>query len=176
MLGGGDIRVSRLLAGFRHSADGSHEWEDRLCRPAAGYVDYVVANGGLDGRVRHRTLPAELGSPRTARETVRMACRDWRLDAHTCDDALLVATELVANAVDHARTPCVLTLSRDQDGLRITVRDFAPGQLPQLQPVDVTAERGRGLQVVAAVSSEWGVAAVDGEKSVWAVVPEGTEV
>jgi anti-sigma regulatory factor (Ser/Thr protein kinase) len=104
-----------------------------------------------------------------------VACRDWRVDDQACEDALLVATELVANAVDHAQTPCVLTLSRDREGLRITVRDFAPGQLPQLQPVDVTAARGRGLQVVAAVSSEWGVTTVDGEKSVWAVLPEGTE-
>jgi anti-sigma regulatory factor (Ser/Thr protein kinase) len=173
MLGGGDIRVSPLLTPFRHSADGSHEWENRLCRPAAGYVDFVVANGGLDGWIRHRMLPAELGSTRAARETVRVACRDWRLDDHTCDDALLVATELVANAVDHAQTPCVLTVSRDHDGLRITVRDFAPRQLPELQPVDVTASRGRGLQVVAAVSSEWGVTTVDGEKSVWAVLAEG---
>ena len=85
----------------------------------------------------------------------------------------VVATELVANAVDHAQTPCVLTVSRDHDGLRITVRDFAPRQLPELQPVDVTASRGRGLQVVAAVSSEWGVTTVDGEKSVWAVLAEG---
>ncbi|WP_433291761.1 ATP-binding protein [Pseudonocardia sp. CA-142604] len=136
----------------------------------------MVANGGLDGRVRHRTLPAELGSTRAARETVRVACRDWRVDDHTCDDALLVATELVANAVDHAQTPCVLILSRDHDGLRITVRDFAPRQLPELQPVDVTAARGRGLQVVAAVSRDWGVTTVDGEKSVWAVLQEeGTE-
>jgi hypothetical protein len=103
-----------------------------------------------------------------------MACRDWRLDEQTCDDALLVATELVANAVDHAQTPCVLTLSRGDGGLRITVRYFAPWQLPQLRPVDVTAPRGRGLLVVAAVSRDWGVTTVDGEKSVWAVLPEGT--
>jgi anti-sigma regulatory factor (Ser/Thr protein kinase) len=174
MLGGGDIRVSPSALPFRHSAAGSHERENRLFRPVAGYVVLVVANGGLDGRIRHRTLPAELGSPRAARETVRVACRDWRLDDHTCDDALLVATELVANAVDHAQTPCVLTLSRDHDGLRITVRDFAPWQLPELQPLDLTASRGRGLQVVAAVSSAWGVTAVDGEKAVWAVLTEGT--
>jgi anti-sigma regulatory factor (Ser/Thr protein kinase) len=156
-----------------HSVDGSREWENRLCRPAAGYADVVVANGGLDGRIRRRMLPANLGSPRAARETVRLACHDWLVDDHTCEDALLVATELVANAVDHARTPCVLTLSRDHDALRITVRDFAPSQLPELQPLDVTTTRGRGLQVVAAVASEWGVTTLDGEKSVWAVLAEG---
>jgi anti-sigma regulatory factor (Ser/Thr protein kinase) len=158
---------------MRHSADGSHERENRLCRPVAGYVVLVVAYGGLDGRSRYRTLPAELGAPRAARETVRLACRDWRLDDDTCDDAVLVATELVANAVDHAGTPCVLTLSRDHAGLRITVRDFAPWHLPQLQPLDVTAPRGRGLQVVAAVSTAWGVIVIDGGKSVWALLTEG---
>ncbi|WP_433277996.1 ATP-binding protein [Pseudonocardia xinjiangensis] len=133
-----------------------------------------MADGGPGGWSRHRALPAEPVAPRAAREVVRGACRDWHLDQETCDDAVLVATELVANVVDHAHTSCVLTVSRAAAGLRIDVRDFSASPLPELRPVDVRAPRGRGLQVVAAVSAAWGVVTdLDGGKSVWAVVANG---
>jgi anti-sigma regulatory factor (Ser/Thr protein kinase) len=70
-----------------------------------------------------------------------------------CEDAVLVATELVANVVDHASTPCTLTVSVHGEGLLIEVRDFYPCPPPQPRPVDPNSRRGRGLQVVAAVSS-----------------------
>jgi anti-sigma regulatory factor (Ser/Thr protein kinase) len=133
-----------------------------------------VADGGPGGWSRHQALPAEPVAPRAAREVVRRACRDWHLDQETCDDALLVATELVANVVDHAHTSCVLTVSRTAAGLRIDVRDFSASPVPELRPVDVGAPRGRGLQVVAAVSAAWGVTDLDGGKSVWAVVVNGS--
>jgi sigma-B regulation protein RsbU (phosphoserine phosphatase) len=133
-----------------------------------------VADGLLGGWSRHQALSAEPTAPRAAREVIRGACRDWHLDQETCDDAVLVATELVANVVDHAHTSCVLTVSRSAAGLRIDVRDFSAGPLPELRPVNVLASRGRGLQVVAAVSAAWGVIDLDGGKSVWAVVANGT--
>jgi Histidine kinase-like ATPase domain len=143
-----------------------------LCRLAAGYV-VPVGDGGPVGWMRHRALPAQPTSPRAAREVVRGACRDWQLDQETCDDAVLIATELVANVVDHAHTSCVLTVSRASAGLRIDVRDFSACSLPEPRAVDVLALRGRGLQVVAAVSAAWGVIDLDVGKSVWAVVADG---
>lgn len=133
-----------------------------------------VVEGGPDGGIRYRALPAELSSPREARELVRAACRDWQVDEDTCEDAALVATELVANVVDHAHTPCVLTVSRDGLGLRIDVEDFYPCAMPGPRPVDLAAPRGRGLQVITAVSVVWGVTDLDGGKSVWAVLSGGS--
>ena len=67
------------------------------------------------------------------------------------DAALLVATELATNAVEHARTEFWVTLSIEDPGiLQISVRDYSTQRL-EPRPRDVFADRGRGLQVVAAL-------------------------
>jgi anti-sigma regulatory factor (Ser/Thr protein kinase) len=123
-----------------------------------------------DGRVRRRSLPPEPASPRVARELVREACRDWGVDEDMCEDAALVATELVANVVDHARTSCVVTVSQDDNWLRIEVEDLYPCSIPAPRPVDLTAQRGRGLQVIDGLSAAWGVRELPSGKSVWAIL------
>jgi anti-sigma regulatory factor (Ser/Thr protein kinase) len=102
---------------------------------------------------------------------IRSACRAWGIDDGVCEDAELVTNELVANVVDHAGTPCSLDVSVTDEGLLIEVRDFYPCPPPQLRPVDPRGRRGRGLQVVAAVSSRWGVTPFRDGKSVWALLP-----
>jgi anti-sigma regulatory factor (Ser/Thr protein kinase) len=121
----------------------------------------------------HRTieLPPIPASIRKARQFVRSACREWKIDADTCDDACLVANELVANVVDHASTPCVLTITLDDGGLRISVEDADAESLPRLRPLDVTARRGRGLQMIAALSTACGVRVRAAGKAVWAQLP-----
>ena len=102
---------------------------------------------------------------------VRSACLAWDIDDEVSEDAALVATELVANVVDHAGTPCTLTVGMDGDELLIDVRDFFPCPPPQALPADPNGPRGRGLLVVAAVSSRWGVTPFPDGKSVWALLP-----
>ena len=101
---------------------------------------------------------------------IRSACLAWGIDDGVGEDAELVATELVANVVDHARTPCRLDVSVTDDGLLIEVRDFYPCPPPQPRPVSLSSRRGRGLHVVAAVSSRWGVTPFPDGKSVWALL------
>jgi anti-sigma regulatory factor (Ser/Thr protein kinase) len=121
----------------------------------------------------HRTieLPPAPASIRKARQFVRSACQQWKIDADTCDDACLVANELVANVVDHASTACVLTITLDEGGLRISVEDADAESLPRLRPLDVTARRGRGLQMIAALSTACGVRVRAAGKAVWAQLP-----
>src|SRR4051812_31925182 len=114
-------------------------------------------------------LSPEPTSARTARVLVRSACQQWQVDDEACEDALLVATELVANVVDHAGTHRKLTVSLDGEGLRIDVRDFYRCPPPQARPVDLEAPRGRGLQVVSGLA-RWGVTEFDDGKSVCAVL------
>lgn len=122
-------------------------------------------------RLRETTLPADPTAPRQARALLRSAAEEWDLDDDLHQDGAMVVTELVANAVDHARTPSTLTLSLDARGLRIAVRDGCRGPAPRPRPVDPTAPRGRGLQMIDALAASWGVAGdVDG-KTVWAVLP-----
>jgi anti-sigma regulatory factor (Ser/Thr protein kinase) len=83
-------------------------------------------------------------------------------------DASLVTSELVSNAVIHARTPIELRVAPVPDGVRIEVRDsveYGINVAPADQPL---APRGLGLKVVAQLSARWGVDPVPDGKTVWA--------
>jgi anti-sigma regulatory factor (Ser/Thr protein kinase) len=119
---------------------------------------------------RHRDLPVDLAAPAMARALVREACADWSVSAAE-DAAALVVSELVSNAVQHARSSCRVTVAVDETGLRIGVRDYAPGHELRTRPVDFERPAGRGLHLVAMVSSEWGVHRHPDGKTAWAVIP-----
>ena len=105
-----------------------------------------------------------------ARAIVRQLCRTWQLDAPDAtvvDRAVLVANELVTNAVVHARTELWLQLELRADRLFIAVRDASPRLLRQLTP-DPEAGGGRGLWLVEQLTQAWGVSPhPDGGKVVW---------
>jgi two-component sensor histidine kinase len=65
-----------------------------------------------------------------------------------------VINELLTNAVEHARTPLILTVSFRGTALLVEVRDESVAE-PRLQPVDLQAARGRGLQFVDALARRW---------------------
>lgn len=110
-------------------------------------------------------LPRELVAVREARSVVRELLESWALDA-LVDDASLVVTELVANAVAHARSSCELAVARSPAGVRIEVRDRGTGT-PEPQPPDPESEHGRGLLIIAALSTAWGIDEAPGGKTVW---------
>jgi anti-sigma regulatory factor (Ser/Thr protein kinase) len=64
---------------------------------------------------------------------VRSACNDWGITG-IASEAALVATELVANAVEHAGTACRLRIGLDERGLHLAVRDQRPDRLPRRPP------------------------------------------
>jgi anti-sigma regulatory factor (Ser/Thr protein kinase) len=117
---------------------------------------------------RHRDLPLSPYAPAMARAMVRDACADWSATAAE-DVAALAASELVNNAVRHARSACRLSVSIDSSGLRISVRDYAPGRELRPRPVDATRAEGRGVHLVAMLSSAWGVREQADGKTAWAV-------
>jgi phosphoserine phosphatase RsbU/P len=79
----------------------------------------------------------------------------------------------LANAVEHARTPLILTVSCTGTTLRVEVRDESVAE-PRLQPVDLRAARGRGLQFVDALTRRWSWTADASGKTVWAeIAPAG---
>jgi anti-sigma regulatory factor (Ser/Thr protein kinase) len=123
---------------------------------------------------RHLDLERGSSSPRRARRFVESACADWQLDQVRVD-AVVVASELVTNAVQHAGTACRLTLRYRAGGLTITVYDQNPDLTLPLRSVSARAGGrglgGRGLFAVAALSSDWGVSRNGAEKCVWAFLP-----
>ena len=118
---------------------------------------------------RYLDLEEAASSAIRARLFVGAACTDWHLDALR-DDAVIVSSELVANAVRHARTQCRLTVQCDEGGLTITVQDHRSGRIRR-PSLDATNLRGLGLFVVDRLSRSWGTSpTVDGKK-VWALLP-----
>ena len=96
---------------------------------------------------------------------VRRALSVWLAHQHATEastqDALLVATELVSNAIRHAEPLANDTMlvrwRREADDLVLSVCDGGGSGDPVLVVVDPDAERGRGLAIVDALSERWWV-------------------
>ena len=114
------------------------------------------------------TLPMASHSVRLAREAARDALATWRLAA-LAETAVLLVSELVTNAVRHARGDDAITLDMEagETWLRIEIQDADP-RWPQLRtPVGFDAS-GFGLVLVEALASKWGVRETGTGKAVWA--------
>jgi anti-sigma regulatory factor (Ser/Thr protein kinase) len=113
-------------------------------------------------------LPADPRSASRARRFIRDFCRAADLDDEYCENASLLVSELVTNAVLHGRSRAVLDVRRPPPVLRVWVRDDNPALPPVGISPELTAESGRGLVLVSALASRWGVEATeDGGKAVW---------
>ena len=111
----------------------------------------------------------EPGHVGLVRAFVRTTLAEWEMSAHV-DDVVLIASELVTNAVLHARTPYRVTLKApDLQVVRVEVADDNP-RPPVRTPDDQGATSGRGLHVVAGVATVWGVESDGDGKVVWAEV------
>lgn len=121
----------------------------------------------------HLVLTAQPQSVPAARNAVRAQLIEWDM-AHLVDDAALLVTELATNAVLHARGQLRITLRLLAGTVRLEVGDDSP-RLPTQRRPSTTAGTGRGLALVEALSSDWGVESGGGEgKVVWALLRAGS--
>ena len=158
---GADPLLARTLSALRVTTTVPLAAEEATARLLLNQRPPVVA--------RHRDLECELSSARRARLFVDAACIDWQLEVIR-DDAMVVVSELVANAVVHAGTGCRVVLRYGARGLTIAVYDHAPDLALPLRPV-TESQRGHGLFMVAALSLHWGLSRGRNEKCVWAFLP-----
>ena len=108
-----------------------------------------------------------------ARTLVRDTCPMWQVDTEVQQITELVVSELVDNAVTHARTAAVLTLERGPRGLRIAVRDAGASDgfsTAAKRSPDAGRQQGRGLELVARLTTVWGVEIHPVGKTVWAEI------
>jgi anti-sigma regulatory factor (Ser/Thr protein kinase) len=110
------------------------------------------------------SLPRSPSSVRDARSAVRDALVSH--DGALVEMSALLADELVANAVLHGEGAISLEVHVGSDCVRIAVADESPA-LPVLRPPDATSATGRGLPIVNAAATRWGVEATAQGKSVW---------
>lgn len=111
-----------------------------------------------------QTLPADRGAPSAARESVRAACA--AVFPHLVDDALLLVSEVVTNAVEHGHAPVQLSVDCDHEGITISVADANP-ELPRTRRLDRRRHSGRGLVLVQSLAADWGVRRTRNGKRVW---------
>ncbi|MDX6213384.1 MAG: hypothetical protein QOF82_2471 [Frankiales bacterium] len=117
-------------------------------------------------------LPAEASSAAAARAAVRSllaAAPRPGADPQAVDRVLLLTSEVVTNAILHARTP--LRVTAELVGGQVLVRVYDSLQmLPRRRAYRADAGTGRGMQLVEALSDGWGVDQTSAGKSVWFAV------
>jgi anti-sigma regulatory factor (Ser/Thr protein kinase) len=124
---------------------------------------------GLEACLDFDSDPARV---RLARSFVARTLRKWKLGA-LVDDAQLVVSELASNAVLHSGGEVRVTLRSDgKSWVRIGLRDDNP-LLPVPGTFSYDATSGRGLSMVEALSTRWGVGREGRGKTVWAELAVG---
>ena len=100
------------------------------------------------------------------RKHVADACRDY--DGDLACTAMLLASELITNALEHGSGAITLLVTLTPDRVRVDVTDGSPLQ-PAPRVVGPEDEGGRGLAIVEHLASSWGMELLaDGRgKSVW---------
>lgn len=139
---------------------------------------HEVAGAYAQGRA---TLPGSPLAPGSARALVRAAVDEWtdcgllEPGQRIAEDAMVVVSELVTNAVVHAGTDVEvewwLEETRQETAFVVEVTDRHPSRAPRDHPGETpyeTPEYGRGLRLVASLAESWGVTYRIGAKTVWA--------
>lgn len=142
--------------------------------PPLGAEAYEPHRAGVFG------LPALPASAGEARRTVRELLGEWGLRPETCEDALLITSELVTNALTHTDSEWIVCrLHITGHRLRIEVEDQNSGHAqPARRRPGPDDQNGRGLMLVGMLSSDWGVCDTPQRSGrvVWAELPsEGRE-
>ncbi|WP_241251322.1 ATP-binding SpoIIE family protein phosphatase [Candidatus Protofrankia californiensis] len=111
-------------------------------------------------------LPAEPESAVHARSALARILAGQRLAA-VADDALLLVSEVVTNAVLHARSDLVLRVHQEGDRLRVSVEDREGARMPRRRTPRDDGESGWGLLIVDVLAHGWGVETTGDGKRVW---------
>ncbi|MEW1960469.1 ATP-binding protein [Kineococcus sp. NPDC059986] len=102
------------------------------------------------------TLDERLSAAAMARHWVCDHCPEQHLPAARRWIAELLTSELVQNALDHGRGPVVLSLTHDEEGILVGITD-GDDRVPTLRHQSPQATDGRGIALVDALATAWGV-------------------
>lgn len=130
-------------------------------RTAARQTDVGLA-ASYDGAVDQTwTLPFSASAVRVARAGIAGVLCQAEVTAGVVEDARLVVSELLANALRHARPlpdgTLEVRLVLDAGSIRIAVVDGGSATLPTLLHVPPMSIGGRGLAIVRTLTRDWGV-------------------
>lgn len=114
-------------------------------------------------------VPTPISVTRARRHAARVVA-EWGHPA-LADDVALIVAELAGNALRHGRVPgrlfrVYLTLTKTS--LRIAVADPKGERLPEPRQPSPDATHGRGLLIVTALATRWGIRERTVGKEIWA--------
>jgi len=154
----------------RNSSEGLH-----MARSASGRLPHPPITPCPNSRTTVWDLPHRPEAARTARRLTRVALRGWGIDDRTSDTVQLAVSELVTNAIEHARPPLTLKLTcpGDTADMHVEVEDGGPAAEPDAgadsrQP----DEHGRGLQIIGCLATGHGTRTTDEHAVHWADLPQ----
>ncbi|MGH8996458.1 MAG: ATP-binding protein [Acidimicrobiales bacterium] len=111
-----------------------------------------------------RSFEAEPAAVSEARAVVRSLLEPT--DEGLVALVVLLADEVVTNAVVHGEGPVDLAIDANEDRVKVMVRDRSDGRVsPRRAPQ--LSEGGRGLSIVQSIASRWGVSTARPGKTVW---------
>jgi serine/threonine-protein kinase RsbW len=121
-------------------------------------------------------LPAVPASAAALRRRLAADLAGQPISPTLIDDVVLVATELVTNAIRHAEPLAdgEVTVAWRVDGHEVLVRvtDGGASSRPRVRHPSPRETSGRGLALVETLASRWGVEDAAGATTVWATLSE----
>jgi anti-sigma regulatory factor (Ser/Thr protein kinase) len=135
--------------------------------------EQVLATGtpvepGVPHTSAHLDLLPEPGAAKRARDFVSEQAP--ALTPATWTALRLLTSELVTNAVVHARTAMQVGLTVTDSKVLVTVGDHSSA-LPERRSEADDRPGGRGLVLLDRLADEWGVHVNDGGKTLWFTLP-----
>lgn len=118
-------------------------------------------------------LPPDHTAAARARNFVSVTLRSWGCDG-VVQDAELLVSELVTNAILHAHSSATVTIDRTPTAIRVSVCDRSTAT-PRLRDYEPGAVTGRGLLLVDRISQRWGIETDGAGKCVWFEVSENAD-
>lgn len=153
--------VDDVLTGM--GRDGDHQ--DDIALLAVHLPTEAERRSRPPGQQAQLTVTGEPGSVAGARHFLSSVLDDWGLQP-LIEGAALLVSEVVTNALLHARSGADVHVQRTSTGVEVEVRDLDE-RLPAARLVDDDAESGRGLFLLDAVASDWGAEPSAAGKRVW---------
>jgi anti-sigma regulatory factor (Ser/Thr protein kinase) len=114
-------------------------------------------------------VPGQPSSVAAARTFLVRLLKGWGVHDRVIDDASLLTSELLTNAVTHGTGFVELRIRLENDRMHVAVHDNADDELPVLPPTDSMSLNGRGIRLVQSIAHDWGIDNDVGSqgKSVW---------